>query len=217
MTPLWPRAPDVGLWITFPRGVMVGQAWCMRTPRPWTLPTQPVTRALLLASGVTDAMIRTQLATGRLTQLRAGVFLSSDAWPAGVSGQASELRKTPALSWVRRPVASWVRIMASVTPDARSSARVTGWVGKVHGLGVRMHQAWPTITPRGNVIHSPTSGALGHNGVMSEHRVLYLMRHASADSWGILGDKNRPLSPAGRSEAAFIGGQLADSGIQYVV
>jgi very-short-patch-repair endonuclease len=30
---------------------------------------------------VTDAMIRTQLAIGRLTQLRAGVFLSTDAWP----------------------------------------------------------------------------------------------------------------------------------------
>ena len=52
---------------------------------------------------------------------------------------------------------------------------------------------------------------------MSEHRVLYLMRHASADSWGILGDKNRPLTPDGRAEAAFIGEQLADSGIQYVV
>ncbi len=52
---------------------------------------------------------------------------------------------------------------------------------------------------------------------MSENRVFYLMRHATADSWGILGDKNRPLTPAGRAEAAFVGQQLADSGIQYVV
>ena len=52
---------------------------------------------------------------------------------------------------------------------------------------------------------------------MSEQRVLFLMRHASADSWGILGDKNRPLTPAGRAEAELIGGRLADSGIQYVV
>jgi very-short-patch-repair endonuclease len=59
----------------------------VRTPRPWTLPTQPVTRALLVASGVTDAMIRTQLATGRLTQLRAGVFLGTDAWPDTPSGR----------------------------------------------------------------------------------------------------------------------------------
>jgi phosphohistidine phosphatase len=52
---------------------------------------------------------------------------------------------------------------------------------------------------------------------MSEHRVLYLMRHATADSWGVLGDRNRPLTPAGRTEAEFIGEQLADSGIEYVV
>lgn len=48
-------------------------------------------------------------------------------------------------------------------------------------------------------------------------RVLYLMRHASAESFGILGDRNRPLTPAGREEAAFVGRQLADSGIQYVI
>jgi phosphohistidine phosphatase len=53
---------------------------------------------------------------------------------------------------------------------------------------------------------------------MSEQtRVLYLMRHASAESFGILGDRNRPLTPAGREEAAYVGSQLADSGIQYVV
>jgi very-short-patch-repair endonuclease len=53
----------------------------MRTPRPWTLPTQPVTRALLLASGVTDAMIRTQLRAGRLIQVRQGVVLTAGCWP----------------------------------------------------------------------------------------------------------------------------------------
>ena len=52
---------------------------------------------------------------------------------------------------------------------------------------------------------------------MSEHRVLYLMRHASADSWGILGDAFRSLTPAGRAEAEYIGEKLADSGIQHVV
>lgn len=54
----------------------------MRTPTPWTLPTQPVTRALLLAAGITDAMIRTQLAGGRLLAVRYGVFVSADTWPA---------------------------------------------------------------------------------------------------------------------------------------
>ncbi|MGV8849496.1 MAG: hypothetical protein ACOH16_08120 [Propionibacteriaceae bacterium] len=59
----------------------------MRTPKPWTLPTQPVTRALLLASGITDAMIRTQLRAGRLVAVRYGVFLSADAWPADAERQ----------------------------------------------------------------------------------------------------------------------------------
>ncbi len=59
----------------------------MRTPTPWTLPTQPATRALLLASGVTDAMIRTALAAGRLVAVRYGVFLSADAWPDEPSAQ----------------------------------------------------------------------------------------------------------------------------------
>ncbi|HSN12519.1 MAG TPA: DUF559 domain-containing protein [Propionibacteriaceae bacterium] len=53
----------------------------MSTPKPWTLPTQPVTRSLLLASGITEAMIRTQVTLGRLMHLRTGVFLSSEAWP----------------------------------------------------------------------------------------------------------------------------------------
>jgi len=59
----------------------------MRTPRPWTLPTQPVTRALLLASGVTVPMIRTQLAAGRLMRLRQGVMVSAASWPDGAAEQ----------------------------------------------------------------------------------------------------------------------------------
>ncbi len=52
---------------------------------------------------------------------------------------------------------------------------------------------------------------------MSEQtKVLFLMRHATAESWGVLGDRNRPLTPSGRSEAASIGEQLAEEDIQYV-
>lgn len=53
----------------------------MRTPKPWALPTQPVTRALLSSSGVSDEMIRTQLRAGRLTRVRQGVYLARDVWP----------------------------------------------------------------------------------------------------------------------------------------
>jgi hypothetical protein len=45
-------------------------------------------------------------------------------WLAGVSGQASVLRKTPALSWVRRPVASWVRIRRRSLPTREAGP---GW------------------------------------------------------------------------------------------
>jgi phosphohistidine phosphatase len=50
-----------------------------------------------------------------------------------------------------------------------------------------------------------------------ETRFLFLMRHATAESWGVLGDRNRPLTHAGRTEAATIGQQLAEEGIQYVL
>lgn len=53
----------------------------MRTPRPCVLPRQPATRAVLLASGLTPQMIRTQLASGRLMRVRRGVFLDAERWP----------------------------------------------------------------------------------------------------------------------------------------
>ncbi len=59
----------------------------MRTPMPWTLPSQPAAREHLYAAGVTDAMIRTQIAAGRLVRVRTGVFLSAEAWPDTDDGQ----------------------------------------------------------------------------------------------------------------------------------
>jgi very-short-patch-repair endonuclease len=53
----------------------------MKTPHPWALPMQPVTRRLLAAAGVSDEMIHTALASGRLRRLRQGVFVASTAWP----------------------------------------------------------------------------------------------------------------------------------------
>lgn len=48
-------------------------------------------------------------------------------------------------------------------------------------------------------------------------RLLYLMRHATAEPYGALGDRNRPLTPSGREEARFVGEQLADEPISYVL
>jgi very-short-patch-repair endonuclease len=40
-----------------------------------------------LAAGVTDAMISTQVASGRLVQVRRGVFVGADGWPDAAAGQ----------------------------------------------------------------------------------------------------------------------------------
>lgn len=78
MPPGYPQ----GRWL---RAGRVGQAWLVRTPHPWALPTQPVSRRLLAAAGVSDEMIDTQLAAGRLVRLRRGVFVASAAWPDGAA------------------------------------------------------------------------------------------------------------------------------------
>ena len=59
----------------------------VRTPTPWILPTQPVTRALLAAAGITDDMIATHVRAGRLRRLRRGVYMASENWPDDPAGQ----------------------------------------------------------------------------------------------------------------------------------
>ena len=54
----------------------------MRTPAPSVLPTQPASRAQLLASGLTRQMLATQVGSGRLVRLRRGVFIAASAWPS---------------------------------------------------------------------------------------------------------------------------------------
>lgn len=59
----------------------------MRKPRPWVLPTQPVTRAILLTGGITEAMIRGRLRCGELVAIRDGVYVSAAVWPDGPAAQ----------------------------------------------------------------------------------------------------------------------------------
>lgn len=54
---------------------------------PWPLPPQPVSRATLLAMGVTEAMIRSRLRSGELITMRDGVYLSAASWPADAGEQ----------------------------------------------------------------------------------------------------------------------------------
>jgi very-short-patch-repair endonuclease len=59
----------------------------MRTPTPWILPTQPIARADLLASGVSARMLRTRVGDGDLVQVRRGVYVRADAWPEDATGR----------------------------------------------------------------------------------------------------------------------------------
>ncbi|MGV8850840.1 MAG: hypothetical protein ACOH16_15005 [Propionibacteriaceae bacterium] len=59
----------------------------MRTPKPWILPQQPTTRAMLRAGGVSDQMLETQVAAGRLQRLRHGIFLAASSWPTDLAAQ----------------------------------------------------------------------------------------------------------------------------------
>jgi hypothetical protein len=65
----------------------------MRTPAPCILPTQPASRAMLLASGLSRQMIETQVGSGHLVRLRRGVFLAASAWPPDEPGRHILLAK----------------------------------------------------------------------------------------------------------------------------
>ena len=53
----------------------------MRTPDPWTPPTTPFARANVASQGVTKRRIESAVRSGRITRLRRGVYIASDALP----------------------------------------------------------------------------------------------------------------------------------------
>lgn len=111
----------------------------MRIPRPWALPSEPVTRALLRAAGVSDEMLTTGLRRGELRKLRHGVYLAASAWPGDPAGQHLVLaraevvanpggvlsRQSAALVW-RLPApgpADWAELPPSVSLPVSSGRR----------------------------------------------------------------------------------------------
>ncbi len=72
----------------------------VRTPKPWILPAEPLTRARLHESGVTDSMIRTQVHSGLLRRLRQGVYLNASNWPQDAAAQHLLLSRA---EWVANP------------------------------------------------------------------------------------------------------------------
>ncbi len=53
----------------------------MRTPDPWTPPSIPFARAHVAAQGVTKRRIESAVRSGRITRLRRGVYIATDALP----------------------------------------------------------------------------------------------------------------------------------------
>ncbi len=53
----------------------------MRTPNPWTPPSTPFTFAHVAPRGVSRRQLQTALGSGRITRLRQGVFIASEAMP----------------------------------------------------------------------------------------------------------------------------------------
>ena len=91
----------------------MAKALLMRPPRPWILPTQPITRAMLLDSGVTRGMIETQVGAGRLIVVRHGVYLATDALPDDararhlILGHAEQVANPGAVLSHQTAAASW--------------------------------------------------------------------------------------------------------------
>jgi hypothetical protein len=72
---------------TVPRRRATVEHGRMSRARPCLLPSEPATRQLLAAAGLSAQMIRTQLAAGRLVRVRQGVFLDHGRWPADAAAQ----------------------------------------------------------------------------------------------------------------------------------
>ncbi len=123
----------------------------MRSPKPWPLPTQPVTRELLSAAGVSDEMIRTQLRSGRLMRLRHGVYLASDAWPTGDAERHVMLARA---EQVTNPTAVISHASAAVVWGL-STPGFTPW-----------HASAPTVTLPADGPHAWRGTAIRHQALL---------------------------------------------------
>lgn len=140
----------------------------MRKPKPWILPTQPVGRQTLLATGITEAMIRGRLRRGELVAVRDGVYLSAARWPDDVVAQLlvrghAELvanpdavisHQTAALVWsLPAPgFGNWSDLPVSVTlPEVGHSSRSRRAVHRVAPLPLtqiqRDNEGYPVTSP----------------------------------------------------------------------
>lgn len=164
----------------------------MRTPTPWILPTQPMTRTDLVASGVTPRMLRTRLGSGDLVQVRRGVYLRADNWPADKAGQHIMLARgeqvvhpTGVISHQSAALilglptpgfGHWEDLPVSITlPAAESGSR----------SGMRIHHTGPLPPPQihrdkaGYLVTTPARTAVDLAADLPLHEALVLLDSAA--------------------------------------
>jgi len=135
----------------------------MRPPRPWMLPTQPITRALLLASGVTPAMIESRRRAGRLITVRHGVYLSSDSWPDDDAA--------------RHLVLGHAELVANPGAVLSHQSAAASW-----GLPTPGFQEWQDL---GVCVTLPPGAGHGSQHRSAQHRVMELAaEHVTRDAEG---------------------------------
>lgn len=131
------------------------QSGSVRTSRPWVLPTEPRSRGDLLASGVSDAMIRSQIANGRLVRVAQGVFLAAASWPVEREAQ-----------FVMQARAEQARHPESVISHASAAAI---WGLPRPGFGSWHDDRVSLTRASGSRPHRP--GAVHHQGVLPAAQV----------------------------------------------
>jgi Protein of unknown function (DUF559) len=128
----------------------------MRTPRPALLPTHPASRDMLLASGLSPAVIRTQLATGALVRVRTGVYVAASRWPDNPAARHLVLAHA---EQVTHPGAVMSHESAAVS-----------WRLPHPGFG-EWHEAPPSVTVVGPLARSRRGPAVHHLGALPMSQV----------------------------------------------
>lgn len=140
----------------------------MRTPRPVSLPQQPTSWEMLLATGMTPDMVRSRVRRGDLLRLRDGVYLDSRRWPSDDRAQHQVLARaeqvavpgavlshnSAAMFWgLPEPDGAWVDSPASLmvpvptTQRTRSTDAVRIHVGRLPTHHVtRDSEGWQVTT-----------------------------------------------------------------------
>lgn len=148
---------STGSWEPHPLELASPRIPVVKHPRIWALPAEPVTTARLLASGVSRAMIRTQLGSGRLLRLRPGVLIAAASWPpdpvaAALVRARAELCANPAAAMSHQSAALvWDLPSPGYTPWRQLPPAIVLPPGGGHGSQTRTACHHVALLPSGHL------------------------------------------------------------------